>query len=292
MGTWNELNILHTEEGWAEFPLGVFLLSSPKRKTDTSLNVIREIAAYDQLQVLMDDKVTDRYTVTAGTNYITAIGTLLTGAGVTSQNLTARSSVLPVSLDWPPGTSKLIIINALLGAINYWSLFFDAFGIAVARPYVLPSSRASDYTYQDDSKSVTFPDMEQNLDLFSIPNKWVITVTEPDQTVISSTYTNTNALSPTSTVGRGRTIVDFTTDTGADQTTLNAKVQRLAFEASQVYEEVTLETAIMPMHSENDMIMLTFSTLGISDKYSESSWAFDLRAGARMKHSVRKIVAI
>lgn len=277
---------------FVSFPLGVFLLSSPKRKTDIALNVLREITAYDQLQILTDDKVTDRYTVTAGTNYITAIQTILTGAGITSQNLTATTSTLPTALDWAPGTDKLTIINALLGAINFWSLYFDAYGVAVARPYILPSVRASDYSYKNDSLSVTFPEMEQDIDLFSVPNKWVMTVTEPDRNVLTSTYTNANISSPTSTVNRGRTIVSFLTGTAVDQTTLNAAVQRQAFNDSQVYETVDFETAIMPMHAENDMLNLVFSPLGISTLYDELSWGFDLKAGSRMKHHIRKVVNI
>jgi hypothetical protein len=277
---------------FASWALGVFLLSSPKRKADVAGNVIREVDAYDLLQVLLDDKVIDRYTIPLGTNYIAALKTLLDSAGITSQNLTACASVLPASLDWAPGTDKLTIINALLGAINYWSLFFDAYGLAVAQPYVLPSNRASDYTYKDDSQSVTFPEVEQDLDLFAIPNKWVITVTEPDQSVLTSLYTNVNPASLTSTVSRGRTIVSFLTNTAVDQPTLDAKVQRQAFEDSQVYETVLLETAIMPMHSENNMLTLVFSPLGISANYNELSWGFDLVAGGRMKHSVRKVVSI
>jgi len=274
---------------WA---LGVFMLSSPKRKSDTTGHVIRDVDAYDLLQVLKDDKVTDRYTVPAGANYIAALKTLLDGAGLTSQNLTACASVLPVSLDWPPGTAKLQIANDLLSTINYKSLTIYEVGQAVAQPYVLPSARAGDYTYVDDSLSVTFPEVEQSLDLFGVPNKWVLVVSEADQATLTSAYTNSNPASPTSTVNRGRTIVNFGTETGVDQPTLDAKVQRLAFEASQVYEEVALETAIMPMHSDNDMITLTFSALGISANYSESSWAFDLQAGAKMKHIVRKVVTI
>lgn len=278
--------------GWAEWPQGVFLLSSPVRKANASRKVIREVDAYDQLQVLTDDKVTDRYTVAAGTNYITAVQTLLTNAGITAQNLTATTSVLPTALDWAPGTPKLTIINALLSAINYRSLWFNEAGQAIAQPYVSPSVRASDYTYIDDSQSVTFPEVEQGLDLFGVANKWVLVVTEPDQSVITSTYTNSNSASPTSTVNRGRTIVDFRTDTAPDQVSLDAKVQRLAFEASQVYEQTNFETAIMPMHSENDVVTLTFSVLGISAKYSEVSWTYDLVAGARMKHQIRRVVDV
>jgi len=274
------------------WPLGVFLLSSPRRKANTVGSVIREVDAYDLLQILVDDKVTGRYTVTSGANYIGAVKALLDSASLTSQNLTPTESILPTDLDWDPGTSKLQIINDLLSAINYKSITIDEVGQAVAQPYILPSNRASDYTYVDDDQSVIFPEVEQSLDLFGIPNKWVRVVSEADQAAITSTYTNSNIDSPTSTVNRGRTIVDFGTESGVDQATLDAKVQRLAYEASQVYEDVTLETAIMPMHSDDDMLTLTFSALGISDKYSEISWGFDLKAGSRMKHGIRKVVSI
>lgn len=281
------------DAGWAEWPLGVFILSTPPRKSDSAGVVTREVDAYDLLQVLVDDKVSDRYVVSAGTNYITAGKTVLDGAGLTAQNLTATTKTLPADRDWAPGTTNLQIINDLLGAINYRSLWFDENGLAVAQPYVSPDVRASEYIYSDDDQSVMFPEVEQGLDLFGIPNKWVLVVSEPDRSVITSTYTNSNVLSPTGTVNRGRTIVDYRSSSEAvDQATLDAKVQRLAYEASQVYEQVTFETAIMPFHSDSDVLTLNFSKLGISDKYSETSWSYDLKAGSRMKHIIRKVVSV
>lgn len=279
--------------GYAEFPLGVFLLTTPPKKTDQKNVVIREVEAYDFLQILVDDKVTDRYTVTSGTNYITAVKALLDGAGLTAQNLTSTTKTLPTARDWEPGTTKLRIINDLLGAINYRSLWFDENGIAVAQPYVSPSDRASEYTYKDDDESVIFPDVEQSLDLFGIPNKWVLVVSEADRAPLVSTYTNSNPNSLTSTVSRGRTIVDYRPNQEApDQATLDALAARIAYESSQVYEIVSFYTAIMPMHSDSDVYTLEFSTLGISAKYSETSWSFDLKAGAKMEHRIRRVVSV
>ncbi|MGM0882587.1 MAG: hypothetical protein ACQEXQ_16290 [Bacillota bacterium] len=279
--------------GWVEWPLGVFVLSTPPRKVDAVGVVTREVEAYDLLQVLKDDKVTDRYTVAAGTNYVTAVKALLDGAGLTTQNLTATNLTLPTARDWAPGTEKLRIINDLLGAINYRSIFFDEDGQAVAQPYVSPADRASEYTYRDDQDSVIFPEIEQSLDLFAIANKFTLVVSEPDRTPLVSTYTNTNPSSPTSTVSRGRTIVDYREQQeAADQASLDAKVQRIAFEASQVYESVEFETAIMPQHSDLDVYTLEFTGLGISAKYSEQSWEMPLKSGSRMKHRIRRVVSI
>jgi len=282
-----------SDGGWVEWPLGVFVLSTPPRKTDISGIVIREVEAYDLLQVVLDDKVDDRYTVTSGTNYITAVKTLLDSAGLTGHNLTATSKTLPADRDWQPGTTKLEIINDLLRAINYRSLFMDENGGAVAQTYVSPSDRASEYTYKDDHDSVIFPEVEHSLDLFEVANKWVLVVTEPDREPLVSTYTNTSSNSPTSTVNRGRTIVDYREyQEAADQSSLDARAKRIAFEASQVYEHVDFETAIMPMHSDSDIYTLEFSKLGISAKYSEHTWSFDLKTGARMKHRIRRVISI
>lgn len=279
--------------GWTEWPLGVFVLSTPPRRADEAGVVTREVEAYDLLQVLVDDKVEDRYTATAGTNYITVVKAVLDSAGITAQNLTATDKTLPTDRDWDPGTTKLQIINDLLGAVNYRSLWFDENGVAVAQPYVSPAVRASEYVYKDDDESVIFPEVQQSLDLFAVPNKWVLVVSEADREPMRAVYTNANQDSPTSTVSRGRTIVDYREqEDAADQATLEARAQRIAFEASQVYEQVEFETAIMPMHSDMDCLTLEFTALGIADKYVETGWEFDLQAGARMRHRIRKVVNV
>lgn len=279
--------------GWAEWPLGVFLLSTPPRKVNDVGSITREIEAYDLLQLLVDDKVVDRYTVSSGTNYITAVRSLLTGAGILDANLTSTTKTLPAARDWNPGKTKLQIINDLLGAINFRSLFFSEDGAAVAQPYVSPADRASEYVYADNEESVIFPDAEHALDLFGVANKWVLVVSEPDRAPLIGSYTNNNSSSLTSTISRGRTIVDYREQQeAADQSTIDALAQRIAFEASQVYETVDFDTAIMPMHSDSDVYTLQYSSLGLNAKYSEVSWEFELRPGSKMKHKIRRVVLI
>ncbi|HEU4754010.1 MAG TPA: hypothetical protein VFU47_12950 [Armatimonadota bacterium] len=279
------------ERDWVEWPQGVFLLSSPKRHVDASGLVTREVAAYDQLQVSADDKVVSRYTALPGDNYIQKVGSLL--GLFTMDGLPPDPRNRPGAREWEPGTPKLRIINDLLQAINYESLSYDEDGRRVIRPYVSPDQRAEEYTYADGSASMMVPEADHELDLFAVPNKWVLYVSSPDGPPLRSVYTNTNPASPTSTVRRGRTIVDYRQEWDvADQATLDAKVARLAFEASQVYEAIEFETGLMPIHSGADVYRIRYGALAIDAKYVEHSWSMELRAGARMRHRARRVVTV
>jgi hypothetical protein len=277
--------------GYVEWPQGVFLLTSPTRKANDTGTVIRDVDAYDQLLIFRDDVVTNRYAVMAGAKYTDAIEQLL-GTSV-EKNITRSSLTLPTTMEWEPGTPKLTIINALLNAINYESLFFDEYGVAVARPYVQPADRGSEYEYSTDDKSVILPDAEQTLDLFSVPNSFTLVVSDPDRPPLTATYINDNPSSITSTVSRGRTIVQYLAEqTAPDQATLDAAARNAAYDASQVYESISFTTALMPIHSNADVYTLTYNDLGISAKYAEQSWSMTLDAGSTMKHTCRRSVQL
>lgn len=280
--------------GVVEWPLGVFLLSTPDRALSTVGTVTRDVTAYDQLVVLRDDKVETRYSVAAGVAYTTAIATLIASVGGIAAAITPSALTLPATMEWEPGTSKLRILNDMLGAINYGSAWFNEAGTLICQPYQSPTERPVEYTYTDRERtSVRRGPATQTLDLFGVANKWVLVKGEPDEVPLVSTYTNTSETSPTSTVNRGRTIVDFRTEQdAADQATLDAKAARLAFEASQVYEGVKFDTIVMPMHSNADVVALDIPGLSIEAKYSEQSWAFNLEAGATMSHVVRRVVNV
>lgn len=274
---------------WVEWPQGVFLLSTPTRSVNEVSNVHRDVAGYDLLQLLADDKVATRYVVTAGTAYTTAINALLPSAG----NVQSSALTAPTDIEWEPGTSKLAIVNDLLNTINYESLSVNEVGVFQVRAYQSPTERGPEYVYADDHEGLLLPQVEQTIDLFSIPNSWVRVVSQPDRAYIVSTYTNTDPGSLTSTVRRSRTITDFATvNDAADQATLDALVARLAFESSQVYEAIDFSTGIMPIHSGNDVYRITFGELAIDDVYAEHKWSMELKAGVPMVHRARRVVSI
>ena len=280
-----------SDGGWAEWPLGVFVPTSPEKVHDET-GTRREVEAYDLGIVLDEDLVTDRYVVTAGTAATDAVDTVLTAAGLTDSYVTVSTETLPTDRDWPPGTSRRHIINSLLASINYRPLTFDANGFATSGPYQPPTDRPTGHTYTTSTRSVVSPDITVGHDLFGVANTFVGTVSDPERPALRSTYTNTSPSSPTSTVSRGRTIVDYRELEATSQTALDATVARLAFEASQIYQIVDLSTATMPHHDVGDVLEVVHVPAGISARFTEHTWSLPLKVGASMSHRIRRVVTV
>lgn len=281
------------DAGFAEFAQGVFLLSTPPKQIQATGPAFRQVEAYDLMQILLDDAFDYRFVANAGDNVVAEVKSVLATAGIFAVNIPDNPTNLSADRDWAPGTPKAQIVADLLLMINYEPLWFDEMGWARSDPYVLPTSKPADYTYQDDAESVMLPEATQRLDTFKIPNKWKLVVTEPDLPPLQSVYTNSNPASPTSTVSRGRTIMaPIKHVLAVTQADLDGLAERTAFEASQIYEAVEFKTAIMPFHSHRTIVRFTYARLGVSAKYQEAAWEFDLSAGADMSHEVRRLVEV
>lgn len=282
---------------YAEWPQGVFIMSTPARQIDDGYSLTRQIDAYDLLQLLSDDQVSARYYVGGAAVVTDAIDELFTntpGIPTGTWDIVASTKTTPtLGYDWPPGTPKIKIFNDLLTSINYQSLWFDENGRAQVMPYVLPENRISEFDYSTDAKSVTVPTAAQTFDLYNVPNRWTIVVSDPDKGVLASTYTNTDPTSPLSTVTRGRVILDFRTEqTAVDQGSLDGQVLQLAADAMSVFETVDFKTALMPFHSDTDTYSISYPQLGVDDDYNETKWELPLKAGSLMSHSARRSVTL
>lgn len=275
------------------YPLGIFLLSSPT-KVEVGGRVYRDIEAYDKSLIVKEDRVQARYTITAGTSYYAAMVAVLTSAGITKYNIENSGKTLPVTKEYEPGAEKLAILNDLASDLNFTPLFVDEYGFFRTRQYQSPQEAPEEYVYEDDRDSVTFPGIEEELDTFNLPNVFVVTATNPDtDKVLKATYTNRSPDHPRSTVNLGRQVVRHEEkDDIADQAALNSYVERLAFEASQIFGRVSFGTALMPFHGYANVLRIRNRPLGIDDKYAETSWSMELRAGGTMQHEVRKVVSL
>jgi hypothetical protein len=276
-----------------EFELGVFMISSPTRSLRKK-SIFRNVECFDTSLVLLEDKFDTRYRVIKGTNYTTAITQIIGSAGIWKINIPFLDAKIKTDREFEIGTSKLEAVNYLLQEINYTSIWVDELGNFTANPYILPNDRIVEYSYKNDDMSIILPDTSvEEIDLFSVPNKWVVVATNPETESLVSKYTNDNGGSPTSTVNRRRTIVDFReVDDIANQSILDDYVRRIAYEASNVYGKFIFDTAIMPHHSYMDALFCEHTDLGINNKYIETSWEMDLRAGGKMRHSARRVIQL
>jgi hypothetical protein len=278
-------------EDWVEYPLGVFLLDSPKRKAESTGLVTRDVQGYDLLKVAADDTVDQRYTVAKNANMLARAVNLL--AGGTSKVVTPNTATADAAMSWDPGTTRLRIINDILGTINYNSLSFNELGQAIISPYVEPSKRTVEWTYADDDYGLLVPGGEVTLDLGSVPNKVVLVRSNPDTPLLRSIAVNTNPASPTSTVRRGRTIVMVENEQSTvGQAYMDFRAKALLIRASQIFEATEFETGFNPLHSGNDVYRLRYGPLALNSPYVELSWTMDLKPGARMKHVARRVVSV
>lgn len=279
------------KSGWADFPLGIFLLSSPTRRD--KLTVIRDVEAFDLSLILRDDKLTERLAILEGTLVYDAVVGVLTGAGVELYNIERSEEVLTRTIEWETGTEKYQVVNDLLNMINYTPIHVDENGFFVSYKYRTPSERSSNYEYADNSVSVVFPEVEEELDLFSVPNTFTVVRTNEEEEPLVSTFVNDNPNSPTSTVSRGRVISEHREiDDIVSQEALNEYVARIAFETSQIYGRIKFQSALMPFHGYADVLDFSYSPLTINGKYLELSWRMILEVGGKMEHELRQIVDV
>jgi hypothetical protein len=287
---------------WTEFPMGLYLLSAPDRDMSAT-GISRQVQGFDQTTVLLQSAVTTRYVILETVNYITAVTTLLTAAGldVTDYQLTPTTLTLPATRSWPLGTTRLEIVNDLLASINYRRFRFNSDGVGIAEPDVLPKSRAVDYSYSTDEFSVMTPDMRYTQNLFDVPNVVVLSNTQPKRNTITSTAINNLLSSPTSVLRREGRKVYYVDDgfDAADQTTLDAAANNLLTRLSQPSEVWQFGTLAHPFHEDEDILTLTDNSglynFGISGQnYMELEWSLpfsDLAAGT-MTHVAQRIVPV
>lgn len=283
---------LLSPSGWIEYPLGVFIMSSPQRQPEDN-TVYWSVDCYDKGIILKEDKLTDRLYIAAGSNYVAEIKKNLISAGIDKFIIENSMLVLPTDKEFEIGTSKLEVINELLYAINYYPIHFDYQGFAVSSRYIEPMQREPEFSYVSDDKSVILSGGSQSNDMYGVPNVIVRYVDNPDAEPLRSEYRNDNPESIVSTVRRGRKIVDIeSVEDIADQDTLDAYTKRIAIEKSQMNDTVSMKTALMPMHGYRNCVFVRNDELGVETKYIEYAWSMELQVGGKMEHELKRVILL
>lgn len=277
----------------AEYPVGVFQIGTYSDHYDDNGVHTIQIEAYDRALQLQQTKTETILHLSAGTNYIQAVETLLVEAGISLYFKTDTTEVLATDReDWDIGTDYLTIINALLGEINYGSIWFNQDGYAVLQPAKRPSAANIDHEYVGGEFSILKRDASRETDIFDKPNVFIAICENPDLNApLISTAVNDNPLSALSTFKRGRRIAKvYRVKNIASQEALDEYAKRLCSDSVLSSETSEISTANMPGHGIFDTVALTHPD--IEGIYQETAWSLILAAGQTMQHTLRRSILI
>ena len=272
-----------------EYPLGIF---APATITRTQKEGKRRVSveAYDRCWKVDSTRSSSLVHLASGTNYITAIKSLLTSCGIALVRETPCSDTLRMDReDWDVGESTLIIINQLLEEINYKKLWFDSKGIAVLEPRKDVQAANIVRTYDaNNSRCLILDGMETKLDIYNAPNVFICVCSDPDTgSPMSATAENTNPASPLSIVRRGRRIATVKKLKNiASQAQLNESAKQMCNDAMLMGATATVTTMIMPDCGVDDVVALVHPDLeGVC---RETEWTIDLTPGGTMQHKLER----
>lgn len=224
-----------------------------------------KVDLYDKLLVLSDDSFGASYGLPAGTVIIDAVAAVIASTGETALALTESSAVLSSAMVWDASTSKLRIVNDLLAAAGYFSLFCDGLGRYRALPYVAPSARGVSWAFADDENGLYKPEWSRFRDVFSVPNRYIcVGRTEGEMAAAVEIATDTDPDSPFSYTSRGRWITRTDTDVeyaDSNPSNLLAIAQRRLVEAQQISESFEIQHPWLQF-GLNDVVSFTNERMG------------------------------
>jgi len=269
----------------ARFNLGVFVLTTPdsvRGETPASFTA----SGFDLLYLLQSGPG-DTYVADSGSTYFTALNAVWTASGIGAPLLldgTASATTLPATMVWAltesDPASWLRIVNDLLTAINYRGVWMDQDGNGRSEPYVAPSSRPVEWTFDTSDLSTDIVGEQRSLasDVWAAKNHWRFVRKNMTAQPVEGAgiYTVTNASTGrTSVAAMGRTIkapVQYLD--AADQTALVAQGDQIIAKDKAVSRTFTITVDPLPAAGHFDVVQL--DDAGDSDKCQVTSWTLPL----------------
>lgn len=259
----------------AEYPLGVFLVSAPVR-TMTAEGSTLAIELLDKLSILDQDIVTDdslmpvSFVAPINANVIATVVDLIQGCGEATPALTPGAETLAASMVWEVGVPVLQIVNELLEAAGYFSLYTDGAGQYRADKYVAPSARPPIYEaanpFSAGESSLMSPEWTHDRDIYGVPNRYVAISQGSGETEgLIAVATNESPSSPYSFQARGRWITRTVTGVEAtSQAELQTRAQMGLSGASAVTSALSIQHVFLPELRINQAVRFINPGIGLN----------------------------
>lgn len=182
---------------------------------------------------------------------------------------------------WGIGKGRGQILEALSVAGDYWSPWFDNFGVLRFRRTFDPAAQVPDID-MDVGARVFRADILETDEVLTAPNTFVVisnNSTTPETAAVGIATVPVNA--PNSVASRGFAITKVVDLQVSDSIQAAAIAQGLV-QRQAIFEQVQLSTAADPRHDGYNVIRWQGAN------WLELSWSLTLRAGEPMTHVMRK----
>ena len=242
----------HDDKAW---PVGTYLFASPtEQHSELGMNTF-DVGLLTKMNVPAEDKTPARYSVDAGAPIIATVLDMLASTGETRVTVTPSAAILSTALTWPAGTSKLEIINALLQAAGYWSLWCDGSGQFRVEPYVDPVHRGIAHRFEHGRESLHFPDWSREQNMADVPNRFLAIGRGDDENPpLIGIAKNDDPASPFSYPARGRWIT--ATEEGVEaesQQVIDQYAARRLLDGMDPVARLTVSHAMLDLNP-NDLV--------------------------------------
>lgn len=230
------------------WPVATMLLSSPTEK-HTATGRVFEVGLLPKTVVIDEDRVEAAFSLAAGTPIIETVVQLIQSTGETRIAVTPSAATLSNPQLWPAGTSKLTIVNDLLQAAGYWSLWCDGAGMFRIEPYRAPADRAVAFEFAAGDASIYRPDWSREQNLSAVPNRFIVVGQGSDEEPpLVGLAENDDPDSPFSFQARGRWIPAIEEGVEGDsQQVFDQLAQRRLLDAMSPVAKLAVTHAIVPL---------------------------------------------
>jgi hypothetical protein len=241
--------------------VGLYAVAPPKQSASTQLTR-GDLDGRDLTWLLSVDTLTAPYTVTAGTNRIEAVRIVLNAMGLTRHVIADSPLTFDSDTTWPPDTSKLDLVNDILGGTGFYTLYMLRDGYLASMPWRDMESVQPAVSYATPAlgKVRVIRTVEIDPDPGRIVNQVTVIRDDPAKDPLIAFGVNDNPASPVSTVTLGITIGRTIKDQNiASQSEADKLVARTLQEAASVYTRLKLTTTPDPSRNPHEVYELAIS---------------------------------
>lgn len=262
-----------------QYPLGKYMFTDASRQVYTS-GKLGQMALNDEMFLVDQQSPVGVSSISGGIpkNVETVIAEVMAGLPV---DFSLEASGLQSASAWPSGTTRGSMLESLALTGDYFSPWFDNFGVMKFIRSFDPATKIPELDY-DAGNQVTRSDIIESDDLLTAPNTFmVISNASSDMGSPVVATSSVPSTAPHSVANRGFEILEVQDLQITDQLQADAVALNLV-NRQTIFERVTLTTPPDPRHDSYNVIRWQ------NELWLELAWSMALEEGGSMNHLLRK----